>query len=107
MAACYPQGIVNLITGTQDWNVTTDWKAQLTLSTYTYADTHQFQDDVSASQVSGTTDQVLTEVAPTDDTANNRVKMDASNDQSGPVWRVGPVIQSSSITIPGLRPLHP
>jgi hypothetical protein len=88
MAVVYAQGLVNILTGTQNWP-TDGWKAMLTLDSYAVnQETHQFLDDVSASRASGTTDQALTEVAPAVDTGNNRVEMDASND---PVW--------SSVTI--------
>ena len=81
-SGCYSQGLIEVVDGTLDWKTTPSvtWKAQLTQSSYSpNKETHEDLADVSASKVTGTTDQTLTGANlgnPTEDLANNRVEMD-------------------------------
>lgn len=78
----YANGIKGFCGADLDWddNGGTTFKAQLTLSSYTPdPDTHDFQDDVSASKASGTTDQTIgTSRAINIVGASNYVNLDAA-----------------------------
>lgn len=75
----YSNGIQAFIGGSIDYDADTI-KAMLVVNTYTLdKEAHDVVDDVSASRMTGTTDQTLGSKAVNEDTGNTRVEVDSAN----------------------------
>lgn len=81
MAGAYSNGLNQMAQGAILWKASggSTVKAQLTVSTYALdKEAHDNLSDVSASKVSGTTDQTVALSDPAEDATNNQVELDSS-----------------------------